>query len=166
MVSPRFSESQYFASRWKSGLSALGCVAFVLMGWWLTEQIGTSRYSAPVQHAVGWLTIIGFGALFPFWLASTVTPDRLWIGKDCFRVKLALRREKRYLWKDIDRVWVSKSLGSSWVVWNYKPGVKKKHVLTFGFGYDAALPGHFQVPATKLETELNAAKGFCSAENR
>jgi hypothetical protein len=118
----------------------------------------------PVQHAIGWLTIIFAVPMSIAWLASFFVPARLWIDHDGFSFETVWRKRTLRRWKDIDRLWVLHQRGSSLVVWTNKcptRGITK----TF-FGCDEWLPPGWTLSAEEIEGELNVAKERYEAAER
>ena len=151
-------------SRRRAALVTLGGVACVAGGWLLTKGTGTTRTSVPIQHAIGWLTIMFAIPMSIAWLVSFFIPARLWIEHDGFSFETFWRKRTILRWNDIDRLWVLHQRGSSLVVWtNKRPA---SGITNTFFGCDGWLPPGWTLSAGEIEGELNVAKDRYEAAER
>ena len=145
----------YYGSRAKAAIGLAGCVAFVVLGYWLT---GLPSIKA---IAVGWLSLVFFGAISPFWLSAIFRPNRLIIDNNGFSVRQPLLGTRSYRWSDIAMIFVDKRTMANLVVWQLRNRPAKLAKLKATMGqpndYDGYLPAGWRVPATEIAAQMEQA---------
>jgi hypothetical protein len=146
----------YYGSRWKAAVGSVLCLAFIALGYWLIH------FSTIKSIIAGWLAIIVFGAFFPLWVAAIFRPNRLSITNEGFSVRQVLFGTRKYYWMDVEQISVCGRYAANLVVWTYKVRPKKlakfKAVIGQPNDYDGYLPAGWQISASDIAAEMNAAR--------
>jgi hypothetical protein len=143
------------ASRLKTILMLLGCLAFVGIALWLPREPGQSEQWRWWTEA-----FFGLGVLIFSWLL--VRPQRLILDPEGFTVRGGLVRfPKKVLWPTIDPFFIYRlPRGGKMIGYNFRPGAEvSRGFLTKvarGLGAERALPRLWPGSPDRLVEQLNA----------